>query len=107
MKVRYDNKTGRLGKAYPETMQVPDPYIILTTDEIDNILGNENDYYFIYIDDNHHISQSGTKYKAYAGADLIFFTEDDYYIVPTYIDIVTDNTIAKEILSMIKEREMK
>ena len=47
MKVRYDNKTGRLGKAYPETMQVPDPYIILTTDEIDNIVNQTDKLAFV------------------------------------------------------------
>ena len=47
MKVRYDNKTGRLGKAYPETMQVPDPYIILTTDEIDNIVNQTDKVAFV------------------------------------------------------------
>ena len=47
MKVRYDNKTGRLGKAYPETMLVPDPYIILTTDEIDNIVNQTDKIAFI------------------------------------------------------------
>jgi len=47
MKVRYDNKTGRLGKAYPETMLVPDPYIILTTDEIDNIVNQTDKLAFV------------------------------------------------------------
>jgi len=37
MKVRYDSETGLLGKAYSEDMQVPDPYIILTTEELNTI----------------------------------------------------------------------
>ena len=42
MKVRYNSETGRLGKAYPDTMLVPNPYIVLTTQEVNNI-ANQTD----------------------------------------------------------------
>lgn len=38
MKIRYSLEDGRLGKAYPEDMVVPEPFIILTKDDYDAIV---------------------------------------------------------------------
>ena len=38
MKIRYDIKTGKLGKAYPDNMVVPQPYIELTAEEFDAVV---------------------------------------------------------------------
>lgn len=37
MKVRYDETTGLLGKAYSDNMSVPQPYITLSTNQINEI----------------------------------------------------------------------
>lgn len=42
MKIRYDANTGLLGKAYPDNMIVPEPYISMSIKEYDDIL-NETD----------------------------------------------------------------
>jgi len=47
MKVRYDIKTGLLGKAYPENMVVPEPFIILTEDKLNEIANNKDKAAFV------------------------------------------------------------
>lgn len=48
MKIRYDANTGLLGKAYPDNMIVPEPFITLTEEEINNI-ANQKDKVAFYI----------------------------------------------------------
>lgn len=47
MKVRYDNTTGKLGKVYTDDMIVPEPYITLTTEQVDNIENNKDFVAFV------------------------------------------------------------
>lgn len=84
MKVRYDNKTGRLGKAYPETMQVPDPYIILTTDEIDNIVNQTDKIAFIVdgsvvLKDKAEIEAQEAKIKEAKRIAMLHMTKQDFF----------------------------
>ena len=84
MKVRYDNKTGRLGKAYPETMQVPDPYIILTTDEIDNIVNQTDKIAFIVdgsvvLKDKAEIEAQEAKIKEAKRIAMLHMPKQDFF----------------------------
>ena len=84
MKVRYDNKTGRLGKAYPETMLVPDPYIILTTDEIDNIVNQTDKIAFIVdgsvvLKDKAEIEAQEAKIKEAKRIAMLHMTKQDFF----------------------------
>lgn len=84
MKVRYDNKTGRLGKAYPETMQVPDPYIILTTDEIDNIVNQTDKLAFVVdgsvvLKDKAEIEAQEQKLKEAERIAMLHMTKLDFF----------------------------
>jgi hypothetical protein len=49
IKRRYDKETGELGKAYPETMDIPEPYLTLSNEENDKISVDDENVYF-YID---------------------------------------------------------
>ena len=84
MKVRYDNKTGRLGKAYPETMQVPDPYIILTTDEIDNIVNQTDKIAFVVdgsvvLKDKAEIEAQEARLKEAKRIAMLHMTKQDFF----------------------------
>ena len=84
MKVRYDNKTGRLGKAYPETMIVPDPYIILTTDEIDNIVNQTDKLAFVVdgsvvLKDKAEIEAQEAKIKEAKRIAMLHMTKQDFF----------------------------
>ena len=84
MKVRYDNKTGRLGKAYPETMLVPDPYIILTTDEIDNIVNQTDKIAFVVdgsvvLKDKAEIEAQEAKIKEAKRIAMLHMTKQDFF----------------------------
>lgn len=84
MKVRYDNKTGRLGKAYPETMQVPDPYIILTTDEIDNIVNQTDKVAFVVdgsvvLKDRAELEAEEARIKEAKRIALLHMTKQDFF----------------------------
>lgn len=84
MKVRYDNKTGRLGKAYPETMLVPDPYIILTTDEIDNIVNQTDKIAFVVdgsvvLKDKAEIEAQEARLKEAKRIAMLHMTKQDFF----------------------------
>lgn len=84
MKVRYDNKTGRLGKAYPETMQVPDPYIILTTDEIDNIVNQTDKVAFVVdgsvvLKDRAELEAEEARIKEAKRIAMLHMTKQDFF----------------------------
>ena len=84
MKVRYDNKTGRLGKAYPETMLVPDPYIILTTDEIDNIVNQTDKLAFVVdgsvvLKDKAEIEAQEARLKEAKRIAMLHMTKQDFF----------------------------
>lgn len=46
IKRRYDSTTGRLGAAYPDSMTVPEPYLLLTAAENDSISTDTENIYF-------------------------------------------------------------
>lgn len=84
MKVRYDNKTGRLGKAYPETMLVPDPYIILTTDEIDNIVNQTDKIAFVVdgsvvLKDKAELEAEEARIKEAKRIAMLHMTKQDFF----------------------------
>ena len=84
MKVRYDNKTGGLGKAYPETMQVPDPYIILTTDEIDNIVNQTDKIAFVVdgsvvLKDKAELEAEEARIKEAKRIAMLHMTKQDFF----------------------------
>lgn len=47
MKVRYDSTTGEFGKVYAETITVPEPFIILSQEEINNIVNQTDKVPFV------------------------------------------------------------
>lgn len=47
MKVRYNAETGLLGKAYPNTMIVPEPYISISKNSLDNIVNQKDKVAFV------------------------------------------------------------
>lgn len=49
IKRRYDSTTGELGKAYPDYMVIPEPYLSLTSEENDKISADDK-YVYFYID---------------------------------------------------------
>ena len=84
MKVRYNNKTGRLGKAYPETMLVPDPYIILTTDEIDNIVNQTDKIAFVVdgsvvLKDKAELEAEEARIKEAKRIAMLHMTKQDFF----------------------------
>ena len=84
MKVRYDNKTGGLGKAYPETMQVPDPYIILTSDEIDNIVNQTDKIAFVVdgsvvLKDKAELEAEEARIKEAKRIAMLHMTKQDFF----------------------------
>lgn len=46
IKRRYDAETGELGKAYPDYMAIPEPFLTLTKAENDKISTDEKHIYF-------------------------------------------------------------
>lgn len=46
IKRRYDAKTGKLGKAYPDYMRIPEPYLTLSNEENDKISSDDKNIYF-------------------------------------------------------------
>ena len=46
IKRRYDETTGELGKAYPESMTIPEPYLTLTEAENNKISADSENVYF-------------------------------------------------------------
>lgn len=84
MKVRYNSETGRLGKAYPETMQVPDPYIILTTDEIDDIVNQTDKIAFVVdgsvvLKDRAEIEAQEQEIKEAKRIAMLHMTKQDFF----------------------------
>ena len=59
---RYDIKTGELGKSYPDTMDIPQPFITLSNEENDRISTDEEHVYF-YIN-NQLVTQSKAEIEA-------------------------------------------
>lgn len=47
MKIRYNVNSGLLGKAYPDSMIVPEPFITLTTDEYNAVLAKTDKIPFV------------------------------------------------------------
>jgi hypothetical protein len=47
MKVRYNKETGELGKAYSDEVTVPEPFITLTQEEMNNITNQEDKVPFV------------------------------------------------------------
>lgn len=47
MKVRYDETSGKLGKVYPDSMIIPQPYITLTVEEINDIENQKDKVAFV------------------------------------------------------------
>lgn len=47
MKVRYNIETGLLGKAYPDNMVVPEPFIILTEEKLNEIANQKDKVAFV------------------------------------------------------------
>lgn len=48
IKRRYNEQTGKLGASYPEYMTIPEPFLLLSEEDNDNISSDaENIYFFI------------------------------------------------------------
>ena len=47
LKLRYDTTTGAVGEAYNESIIVPNPYILITEEQHDNIKNDTENLYFV------------------------------------------------------------
>lgn len=84
MKVRYNSETGLLGKVFPDELIVPEPYIILTTDEIDNIVNQTDKIAFIVdgsvvLKDKAEIEAQEAKIKEAKRIAMLHMTKQDFF----------------------------
>lgn len=62
IKRRYDINTGELGKAYPDTMNIPEPFLTLSNEENDRI-STDTEHVYFYIN-NQLVTQSKAEIDA-------------------------------------------